>query len=121
MHTIDLSQFALDWVDAWNRRDLDAVLEHYADDVEFISPTAARVVPSSGGIIRGKAALRSYWELALPLNPHLHFDLVDALSTVDGVCIVYRNDRRQFVAETLLFDAGGLVHRGVAAYSAIPD
>ena len=118
---MDLTEFALDWVAAWNRRDLDAVLEHYADDVEFISPTAARVVPSSRGVVRGKAALRAYWEAALPLNPKLHFDLVDTLSTVDGLSIVYRNDRRQLVAETLLFDGGGLVTRGIAAYSAIPD
>ena len=25
-----------EWFDAWNRHDLEAVLGHYADDVEFI-------------------------------------------------------------------------------------
>lgn len=26
---------AREWCDAWNRRDLDAVMTHYADDVEL--------------------------------------------------------------------------------------
>lgn len=52
--------------------------------------------------------LRAGWE---------GIDLVDVLATVNGLTIVYRNDRRQLVAETLLFGDDGLVHRGVAAYS----
>src|ERR1700733_217242 len=28
-----------DWCDAWKRRDLDAIMDHYSDDVEFSSPT----------------------------------------------------------------------------------
>lgn len=31
-------RFAKDWVDAWNRHDLEAVLSHYADDFEMSSP-----------------------------------------------------------------------------------
>ena len=37
---------AADWCDAWNRRDLDAIMEHYADDVEFSSPTVNQEVGS---------------------------------------------------------------------------
>src|SRR5205085_11775812 len=36
--------FARAWVDAWNRRDVEAVLAHFADDAVFISPKAERVV-----------------------------------------------------------------------------
>ncbi len=38
-------EFADEWISAWNTRDVEAVLVHYADDVLFTSPTAARVVP----------------------------------------------------------------------------
>ena len=44
-------------------------------------------------------------------------DLEAVLATVNGLTIVYRNDRHQLVAETLLFGDDGLVHRGFAAYS----
>ena len=38
------------------------------------------------------------------------------LETVDGITILYRNQRDVLVAETLLFDADGLVILGFAAY-----
>jgi ketosteroid isomerase-like protein len=113
----DPRQLAAEWITAWNDRDLDAVLRHYADDVQFTSPTAAAVVPESGGVVRGKDALREYWSAALPLVPDLHFDLVDVLTTVDGLTIVYRNQRAQLVAETLLLRPDGLVWWGLASYS----
>jgi ketosteroid isomerase-like protein len=116
----DPRQLATEWIAAWNERDLDAVLRHYAEDVQFTSPVAATVVPESGGVIRGIAALRAYWAAALPLVPDLHFDLVDVLATVDGLTIVYRNQRRQLVAETLLLRPDGLVWWGLASYSALP-
>jgi ketosteroid isomerase-like protein len=117
----DHQQLADEWIAAWNARDLDAVLRHYADDVQFTSPVAAAVVPESGGVIRGIDALRAYWAAALPLVPDLHFELVDVLATVDGLTIVYRNQRRQLVAETLLFRPDGLVWWSVASYSPVPE
>ena len=65
------AEFAERWIEAWNSRDIEAVLTHYADDVIFTSPTAARFVPESGGTILGKDALRSYWTVALQANPDL--------------------------------------------------
>ena len=49
--------FAKAWLTAWNRRDVDAVLAHFHDDVVFTSPVAAQVMPDSNGVVRGKAAL----------------------------------------------------------------
>lgn len=69
--------FARDWIDAWNRRDIEAVLAHYADDAVFVSPKAERFVGSSR--IEGKSALRAYWEAALAQISALRFTL-DAAS-----------------------------------------
>ncbi len=38
------------WVAAWNRRDLDGIMTHYAENVEFWSPT----VITRLGIASGK-------------------------------------------------------------------
>ena len=65
MPTPDPTAFADDWVRAWNAHDVEAVLAHFHDDVVFSSPVAARVLPESGGVVRGKAALRDYWLTAL--------------------------------------------------------
>lgn len=79
----DPVEFANRWISAWNRRDVDAVLSYYADEVVFSSPTALRVVPESGGVVRGKGALRSYWIRALEGNPDLEFSLLGVYSGID--------------------------------------
>jgi ketosteroid isomerase-like protein len=28
-----------DWLDAWNSHDLDRIMQHYADDIEFTAQT----------------------------------------------------------------------------------
>ncbi|MGH4007746.1 MAG: nuclear transport factor 2 family protein [Pseudonocardiaceae bacterium] len=40
---------------------LEKVLSYFADDVVFTSPVAAQFLHNSDGVIRGKAALRTYW------------------------------------------------------------
>ena len=62
MATPDPKSYADQWVHAWNRHDVEAVLD--------------RVVPESGGVVRGKAALRDYWTTALRILPDLHFEVV---------------------------------------------
>ena len=59
MHRSEAIEYARRWSEAWNRRDIDAVLEHFEEDVVFSSPRALQVV----GVptVRGKAALGDYW------------------------------------------------------------
>ena len=58
---VDAIAFAQQWVAAWNARDVDAVLEHFHEDVVFTSPVAAKLLPDTHGVVRGKPALRQYW------------------------------------------------------------
>jgi ketosteroid isomerase-like protein len=53
--------FADRWVQAWNAHDIEQVLSHFADDVVFTSPLAMQIVDGSDGVVRGKEALRLYW------------------------------------------------------------
>src|SRR5581483_5892438 len=61
--------FAAEWMDAWNAHDLERVLEHYADDVEYYSPFIAALAepggPGADGRLLGKAAVRQYFAAAL--------------------------------------------------------
>lgn len=56
MPTPDPKVYADQWVRAWNAHDIEAVLDHFRDDVVFSSPAAAPVVPEGGGVVRGKAS-----------------------------------------------------------------
>lgn len=109
--------FADAWIDAWNRRDLDAVLAHYRDDFEFFSPLIVQIVGERSGKLTGKPMVRAYWETGLAILPDLHFEFVDVLVGVDSLAVLYRG-HRGLTIEVFEFDAVGQVARGRALYAA---
>ncbi|MCV7288316.1 MULTISPECIES: nuclear transport factor 2 family protein [Mycolicibacterium] len=115
MPTPEAATFADDWVRAWNAHDVEAVLAHFHDDVLFSSPVAARVLPDSGGVVRGKDALRRYWTTALAGMPDLHFEVLDVYRGESVLVIHYRNQRGGLVNEVLIFD-GDRVREGHGTY-----
>ncbi len=115
MATPDPQQFTADWVRAWNTHDVEAVLAHFHDDVVFTSPVGARLLPETGGVMRGKDALRHYWTTALAMLPGLHFDVIAVYRGESTLVINYRNHRSELVNEVLSFD-GDLVREGQGTY-----
>ncbi|HZR12213.1 MAG TPA: nuclear transport factor 2 family protein [Acidimicrobiia bacterium] len=111
----DARRWAQQWADEWNRHDVDAVLEHFAADVEFTSPVAAAV--TGDPVVRGRDALRAYWTAALARTRDLHFDVDDV--HVGGGClaILYRNQTGRRVTEVMVFGTDGKVTRGYALYA----
>ncbi len=110
--------WAEQWIDEWNRHDVEAVLEHFADDVEFSSPVAATVTGDPSGVVRGKDALRAYWTTALETRADLHFELDDVHLGVDAIAIRYRDQAGRSNMEIAVFDADGRVARGFGLYDA---
>jgi hypothetical protein len=115
--------FAQRWAGAWNAHDLEAVLAHFTDDVVFTSPVAAQLLPGTGGVLRGKEALRAYWRVGLERIPDLRFDVVAVYAGVGTVVINYRNHTGNLVCEVLSFSGGngpagsaGLVREGHGTY-----
>jgi ketosteroid isomerase-like protein len=109
--------FAAEWIATWNSRDLDAILEHYAEDIVFHSPRIALVMEEPVDFVAGKPGLRRYWAKALAGNKDLHFELDRVYVGSDSLTIAYRNQRGQHVAESFTFNAEGLVVRSVATYA----
>ena len=106
MITIATAQrVAQSWIDAWNQRDLDAIMEHYSDDVEFWSPLIVKRLGIASGKIEGKAQLRAYFARGLEAYPNLHFTLLQVLSGVDSITIYYRREDGAEVAELTVLDA----------------
>ena len=114
---IDPQTFAEEWIAAWNERDLDRILSHYAEKVVFWSPRIVLVTGNATCVARGIDALRVYWQQALDRNPNLRFELERVYASKDAITIAYRNHRGQSAAETLMFDERGLVTEGLAAYT----
>ncbi len=106
--------FAEEWVAAWNSHDLELILTHYEEDVELRSPVAVKLLQGDG-TVRGKVALREYFELGLQAYPHLRFELVETLWGIETIVISYVNNvRGSKTAEVMLMSEAGRI-RGVWA------
>lgn len=114
-------RFAADWIAAWNRHDLDAILAHYADDFEMASPLIPQLAGEPAGRLRGKSRVGAYWARALTppaltMAPRLRFELIGILMGVDSVALHYRS-RRGPAMEVFQFDPDGKVIRAAAHYA----
>ena len=107
---------AQNWVDAWNKRDLDAVMTHYADDVSVCSPLVKRPLNKSDGWLHGKSALRDYFAVGMG-NPDLQFTLKSVHVGVQSMSMVYARENGIQVVDTMELNADGLTTRMVACYS----
>lgn len=110
--------FARSWLGAFNAKDLNRIMAHYADDIEHSSPTVVRVLGDASGVVRGKPALRAYFERALAAAPaDLHYELLREHVGVGGVTLVYHRTGGKVVAETFHFEDDGLVTRAFVAHA----
>ena len=62
-------QIAMHWFEAFNEHDLEKLLALYHNDAEHFSPKLKIRLPETQGLIRGKAALRSWWQDAFDRLP----------------------------------------------------
>lgn len=113
--------FARRWADEWTRKDVEAVLAHFAENVVFTSPKAAATVGTA--TVRGKDALRAYWLAAVQRIAQIRFAIDHALWDPIGseLEIVYTstiNGETNRAVELLHLDAAGLADRGEALYGA---
>lgn len=117
-----MMRFADEWIAAWNRRDADAVLAHYTDDAQFVSPIARAVVGHS--VLRDKQELAAYWRAGLARIATLEFRLDHAVwdERRRELVVVYEanlNGERKRACEIMRFDAAGRQVGGEALYGAV--
>lgn len=117
VRTVDLDAigFSQQWVQAWNAHDVEAVLRHFHDDVVFTSPVAAKLLPETAGVVRGKPALRRYWTAAVQRFSDIHFVVEGVYQGIDTIVIYYRNQNDDLVNEVLTF-SDGVVIEGHGTY-----
>jgi len=115
--SFDASNFATEWIAAWNSHDLEAILSHCAPQVVLTSPVAAKLTGETSGTIHGKDALRRYFAKGLELFPNLEFSLIDVMQGLSSVVVYYENHRDTRTGEFMEFDDEGKVVRVVANYS----
>jgi ketosteroid isomerase-like protein len=109
--------FAAEWMAAWNAHDLERILSHYADGVQFHSPFVVQIAGEPSGRLIGKERLRAYFGEALKKYPDLKFTLLQVLTGVSSVTLYYRSVKDLSAAEVMRLDNSGKVVRVDAHYA----
>ena len=109
MNEQQASALAQAWIDAWIRHDLDAILRHYAPDVEFTSPFVSALSGDTSGTIHGRESLTAYFRKGLQAYPDLRFELIRTLIGVDSLLLYYRSVKGLLAAEMMLINGEGQI------------
>ena len=117
MNSVNAIEFTCEWEAAWNRRDVEAVLKHFHEDVVFTSPVAKHIGFAEDGIVNGKDALRRYWTQALAQNPDIRFQVTKVYQGTNTLIIAFKNQQGIDRVEVLTFRQG-LVIEGHGAFAA---
>ncbi|GGO99803.1 nuclear transport factor 2 family protein [Stakelama pacifica] len=95
-------RWADQWIEAWNKRDLDGLVSLYANDIQLRSPFAK--VYARDGTVRGKAELRDYWAEAMRRIPDLSLEKVAVYSGHLALALHYKDNSARSCIETVLFN-----------------
>ena len=110
--------FANEWVHAWNSHDLDNIMSHYSDMLQFTSPLIKQIGINEIGTITNKAELKSYFEKGLQKYADLRFELYHVLSGVNSVVLFYKSVNNMLSAEYMELNEEGKVISVRAHYAA---
>jgi hypothetical protein len=70
------SRIANQWIDAFNRHDIDVLLALYSDTAEHYSPKLRARQPETRGIVKGKEKMRAWWQDSFDRLPSLRYELI---------------------------------------------
>jgi ketosteroid isomerase-like protein len=114
---MNAKKFATEWIESWNSHDLDIIMAHYSEDIEITTPMIKMAAGIESGSLKGKKAVRDYWQKALDKIPDLHFELVETTVGVDSVALYYKSIMNKMAIEVMFFNEAGLVNRMIAHYT----
>ena len=113
----DMKQFSSEWIEAWNDHDIEKILSHYAEEIEFYSPIIKQLGTNTEGVIKDKNTLRDYFTKALALYPDLFFSLHEILIGTESLILYYTSVNNKKSAEFMQFDKEGKINFVRAHYN----
>lgn len=110
--------FVKSWTGAWNAHDINAILDHFSDDVENSAHTVKTYLGVESGTTKGKESARKLWEIILAQFPDLEFNAVKFWSGVGFITLHWnaKAQNRTFDGvDTFFFREDGIVSKVVTA------
>jgi len=109
-------EFAHEWLNAWNKHDVNLIMKHYADTIEFCSPVVEKVLGDPKGVVIGIDNLRDYFSQQLKKFSTLHFQLLDVFSSPQSIVLYYKINRGLLAAEVMIMNSDMKAIRVYANY-----
>lgn len=82
-------QIATRWFEAFNEHNLEKLLSLYDEQARHYSPKLKVRQPETKGLIKGKAALRAWWQDAFDRLPTLKYEVVKLTADEEQVFMEY--------------------------------
>ena len=106
-------QMALKWFEAFNAHDLEKLLSLYDDNAQHFSPKLKVRKPETQGLIKGKSALRDWWQDAFDRLPSLQYEVIKLTADEEQVFMEYirhvKGDEDLSVGEVLQISNGLII------------
>jgi hypothetical protein len=106
-------QIAKQWFAAFNTHNLEQLLALYDDHAAHYSPKLKIRQPETNGLVKGKAALRLWWQDSFDRLPTLHYRYTTLTANNDRVFMEYirsvSGEPNMLVAEVLEIQDGVIV------------
>lgn len=109
-------KLAFDWIAAWNDHNLEKILLHYSDDVEFTAQTVATRWNRADGTLRGKEELKKHFAKGLELAPRLRFEIEGVFLAPGGYAVLYRRENGNRVLDVVELDSNQKAKKVTAYY-----
>ena len=116
MDSAETKKIANDWVEAWNKRDLTKVMEHYADDCELHSPFVVKRWNLPNGNIRGKEKMKEHFAKAFEGPATKSMELLEILTGVGEFLLIFGDKQGPTSANLVALDESGKVKTVKAFY-----
>lgn len=101
------------WFDAFNRHHLEDLLALYDDAAIHLSPKLKIKFPETKGLVKGKEALRTWWQDSFARLPDLHYEVKTITANENRVFMEYlrqvSGEADFIVAEVLEITNGKIV------------
>ncbi len=82
-------EFANDWIKAWNAHDLEKIISHYDENIEYYSMFLTKLSDNKSGKIVGKKSVKKYLKKGLKAYPNLYFKLENVYFGISTIVIQY--------------------------------
>ncbi len=85
--------------------------------MELTSPIVTKLLGDESGTVRGKDALRGYFEKGLAAYPDLRFEMLGVFTGVNSIVLYYARHNGPLGAELMVLNGEGKIERVIAHYN----